>query len=378
MRILHVIVSDGVAGAEKYLIHLLPGLKEYGITASLLVIYPVAKQKIFEQYASKFYDTDVTVTLIKSKSSFSPAVLTAVRNVLRSGYYDIIHSHLIRTDLLIYFASLLSFSKTVLLQTVHGYNELQLLQSINSNGIVKKDLFYYVQKFILKRFDYTFMISQSMADLFVKNKLYAKKQYVIRHGIYIDQSEILHSQQQFASPTILVAGRLADVKGQKYLLKALPAVLEKIPDVQLQLLGLGPAEEQLRRIAKDLKIEANVHFMGFQLNPYKFMQVAHVIVIPSIFEPFGLVYLEAMALGKAIISFETPISEEILKNNENAILVKNKDVNSLAEGIIKLLQDTPLRTMLGENARRVYTEKYTKDIMVKNTADYYHHIKGAK
>lgn len=96
---------------------------------------------------------------------------------------------------------------------------------------------------------------------------------------------------------ITTMGRLVPQKGQWHLLRAFPRVLEKYPDAKLMILGEGELDGTLREIAKGLRIEDRVQFLGYIKNPHSVIKKSTVFVFPSLFEGLGYALLEAMGCG---------------------------------------------------------------------------------
>jgi glycosyltransferase involved in cell wall biosynthesis len=106
-------------------------------------------------------------------------------------------------------------------------------------------------------------------------------------------------------PIVITSGRLTPVKGQWHLIRAFAEACRRVP-CRLVILGAGELEDDLRRLTKELNITDQVYFMGWQDNPFKFMSRAHLFVLSSLSEAFGLVLLEAMACGLPVISADCP------------------------------------------------------------------------
>ena len=166
-------------------------------------------------------------------------------------------------------------------------------------------------------------------------------------------------------------GRLEEFKGHYYLLKALPEVIEQFPDLVLLVLGEGSQKIYLQQQVKELKLEDHVIFMGFREDPYSFMTNSDIIVLPSLFEPFGLVFIESFALRVPLIAFDAPAGNEIIKNDETGILVPRNDSGILSEKIIYLLQYPQKREKLAANAFNRYRDFYNAFRMCKDTAAFY-------
>lgn len=102
--------------------------------------------------------------------------------------------------------------------------------------------------------------------------------------------------------TVINVGRLHRQKGQHHLIKAFKLVVEKIPDAKLAILGRGEQKEVLQNLVIRLNLQKNIMILDFDSNPYKYMKYAKIFVLSSYYEGLPNVVLEAMSLGKAIIS----------------------------------------------------------------------------
>ncbi|RJQ18407.1 MAG: glycosyltransferase [Nitrospiraceae bacterium] len=145
-------------------------------------------------------------------------------------------------------------------------------------------------------------------------------------------------------PIILFVGRLARVKGVDYLLRAL-SIVRNSAKVRCVLIGEGEEGENLRQLAEESDIAEDVLFLGRQRNPFKFMRMASIFVLPSLTEGLPYALVEALACGCPIIATNSPGggSAEILKDGEYGLLVPPGDENALADAVIKLLKDDKLR-----------------------------------
>lgn len=106
----------------------------------------------------------------------------------------------------------------------------------------------------------------------------------------------------FQKPTVITVGRLSEQKGQWHLIRAFREVTKIIPDAQLVILGKGVLYDYLLKLVFDLELEKNIHFLGFQRNPFKYLAKANLYVFPSLYEGFPNALCEAMACGLPVIS----------------------------------------------------------------------------
>lgn len=151
----------------------------------------------------------------------------------------------------------------------------------------------------------------------------------------------------FKFPVVINVANLNSQKGQWHLIKAFGKVKEKIKNAKLVILGEGYMEKELKCLAKDLGLEKDVHFLGWQKNPCKFLARSKIFVLSSVWEGFGNVFLEAMACGLPVISFDCPESpREILApagKEEFGILVPLGNEELLGQAIFKMLSDEKIQ-----------------------------------
>lgn len=152
-------------------------------------------------------------------------------------------------------------------------------------------------------------------------------------------------------------GRLDRWKGFHVLLDALPAVLERHPDATLLLVG-GPHEldpsyaKELSEQARRLGRNGRVRLVGQQPNPEEWMRAMDVFVHTSQNEPFGMVVIEAMALGRAVVASAEGGPTEVITDGVNGLLSPYGDERALAAAILRLLGDDQLRGSVGRAGRR--------------------------
>jgi len=136
-------------------------------------------------------------------------------------------------------------------------------------------------------------------------------------------------------PHLVAAGRLSREKGADVLLDAMPLVRAAISDADLTILGEGPLKPDLLEQRERLGLNEAVHLVGFQPNPYPYFKHADLFVLPSRFEGFGLVVIEALAVGTPVVASDCPGAlREILGDCPRARLVPPSDPKALAEGIV--------------------------------------------
>ncbi|MBN2098730.1 MAG: glycosyltransferase family 4 protein [Dehalococcoidia bacterium] len=183
----------------------------------------------------------------------------------------------------------------------------------------------------------------------------------IPNGVNLEDFEIPYTKeecrQRLGLPEdariVLFMGSLSPQKAPDVLVKALPAVVQSIPNVILLVVGTGAMRQKLEQLARDLDICRSVTFAG--LAEYRsrslYYKASDVFVLPSIEETFGIVLLEASASCLPMVVSDLPTFRWIIKDGYNGVVVKKGDQSDLARALIRLFSDDQLRTGLGQNAR---------------------------
>lgn len=158
-------------------------------------------------------------------------------------------------------------------------------------------------------------------------------------------------QQIFEQPTVLTVGRLDHQKAQEYLIAAHALLRAKGIQHNLAIVGEGGLLSALKQQALDLGVSDTVHFLGFQQNPYKFMNHATAFAFSSRFEGFGLVLVEAMLCGLPTVSTDCPSGpREVLGDGQYGVLVESENAQALADGLEQILCNPARRQQLSNLA----------------------------
>lgn len=158
------------------------------------------------------------------------------------------------------------------------------------------------------------------------------------------------------SPVVGLVGRLQRWKGIHVFLDAIVAARRAVPNLRGVVVG-GPHEtepeypEELRAQAERLGIGDAVRFTGFQPNPVEWMQAMDVVVHASDHEPFGIVVVEAMALGKPVVAGAGGGPSEIIATDKEGVLIPFGDAAGIAASVVRLLGDAAAARAMGEAAR---------------------------
>lgn len=181
---------------------------------------------------------------------------------------------------------------------------------------------------------------------------------------------------------LLFLGRLVWVKGVDKLIAAMPHVLQKIPNAKLVIVGIGDMREYLERMVQNLKLQDIVKFR-FEFIPEE-ERIAHyaacdVATFPSVYEPFGIVALEAMSMQKPVVVGATGVSgmrEIVVPSGQEqcGFHVNPNDPADVAWGIVNAVQDPQRRLQLGQNGRKKVLQEFSWDVIAKKTIQVYNEL----
>jgi glycosyltransferase involved in cell wall biosynthesis len=196
-----------------------------------------------------------------------------------------------------------------------------------------------------------------------------KKVTVIHCSIDLDRvrAETPAELPQARSSYILFYGRHIAVKGIALLLRAISELRDAFPAVDLKIAGNGPQSEGLHKLARELKVLRNVHFLGRVQELIPLIMRSSFVVLPSSYEACPGAVLEAMACGKAVIALDYPFSREIIDDSQTGLLTKPGNAHDLANKIELLIREEGFRRRLGESALHHVHRYFNWD----NTVDSY-------
>jgi glycogen(starch) synthase len=165
----------------------------------------------------------------------------------------------------------------------------------------------------------------------------------------VDDLDALRAR--FAAPDerlVLLVGRLVYEKGFQLALEALPGLVERVGNVRFMVAGSGTAEQELREQATRLGLDEHGTFLGWIGDDvlHSLYRIADLTVVPSIYEPFGLVALEAMASGCPCLVADTGGLREVVPNDDVGLRFRSRDPDSLGQMAERLLTDAELRDRL--------------------------------
>ncbi len=166
-------------------------------------------------------------------------------------------------------------------------------------------------------------------------------------------------------------------KGHEYLFYALKDILALYPDVRLHLYSFGGEEEDnIRKLSSGLCLDDYIFYHIGEKDLTQAYNNMDIFVFPSLEEGQGIVLLEAMSYGKAVVTTDIKGCGEVVRNGIDGILVPPADYKSLRDAIVKLIENKDLRKTLGENARKRAMREFSVEKMADEYENLYCHLLG--
>jgi len=215
-----------------------------------------------------------------------------------------------------------------------------------------------------------------------------KRVSVIPNGIDPDDlqaqnpAELERLRSEFAAPEeklVLLIGRLVYEKGFQLALEAMPRLVDAVPGTRFLVAGSGTHETELHRQAEELGLMDHGTFLGWIGDDvlHSLYRIADLTVVPSIYEPFGLVALEAMASGCPCIVADTGGLREVVVHEEGGLRFRADDPDALAEVAIRVLSDDELGQRLVADAYE-HVRRFDWGDVAEQTAAVYADLAGAQ
>lgn len=219
-------------------------------------------------------------------------------------------------------------------------------------GVIGRLIEKLYLKYIYKDIPYL-TISPSTKEELIKEGVSKENITVLPMGVTLPKK--INKVEKEKEQTLIYVGRLSKSKGIEDAIKALGRVTKVIPEAKLWIVGSGEKEYAnfLKEMAKKLKINHKVIFFGFVSNERKFnlMGRAHILLVPSAKEGFGLIVPEAARVGTPSVVYDVPGLRDIVTDRVNGIKLKKNTPDEIAKEVINLLKNDTLYRKLQSNAK---------------------------
>lgn len=359
MKILLLTTSLGMGGAEQVVVNLADELAVKG--HKVCIAYMTGPAIVLPTHT----DIKIVSLAMKSKAGIVSALLK-LRRLLREFQPDVVHSHMLHANILARLTRLIT-PMARLISTAHSSNE---------GGKLRMLAYRFTDSFA----DISTNVSEEAVEAFIKAKAVKRGRMVALHNgvainaftfnsharIRVRQSLLIGDDCRL----VLAVGRLHDAKDYPNLFKALELLSAGRLNYRLCIAGNGPLLPQLQALVLELGLADHVTFLGMRRDISDLMSASDIFVLPSAWEGFPMVVMEAMASERVLVVTDCGGVREAV--GETGFLVKPKDAKALANALQAALRLSACeRANLGFAARQRVAEKYSLDASVEKWLQLY-------
>ncbi len=327
MKVMHVLNSRIYSGAEKVVCQIIKAFR-----GEVEMVYCSPDSDIVRKMLE---EQDVTFLPMESMR------VSNLKKVIEAQKPDLIHAHDMRAS----FFSALCCGNIPLVSHIHN-------NAYDARGLSPKTIAYLLAGFKAR---HILWVSNSSYEGYAFHKLFAKKSSVLYN--IIDTEQIFEKKETDSNTyayDMIYVGRLTYQKDPQRLMRLCARMKEGKPDLNVAIVGTGELEAEVKGLCKELNIEENVHFLGFQSNPIKMVHDSKAMILTSRWEGTPMCALEAMALGTPVVSTPSDGMKDLIDDGINGYLTDDDAV--MADKLLKIMNDPDHRRELSENTRKKFAE----------------------
>lgn len=371
-RVIHLSKMTGAAGSEGHLLALLPGLRARGVDARLWML--VEPGNPVQDYVDRAEALGVPVERVIIRRHFDPELWRRLAVRLRDARPDLVHTHLIHADLYGIPAARWAGVRGVV-SSRHNDDRFRRWLPVR-----------VLSRWLWRQADAGIAISEAIRRFAIAYEgVSPQKIHTIHYGldpasVHAPPDARTRLRQELGlpadAPLVGSVCRLIEQKGLDNALDGFAQVAAEFPAAHYAIAGDGPLRGALEAQAARLGVADRVHFLGWRADAPAIFAALDVLLAPSRWEGFGLVFLEAMALGVPVISTRVSAIPEVIADGETGWLVPPDDPAAIAGALRAALADPDERCRRGEAGRARLESQFTVDAMVERTLAVYRGVVG--
>ena len=376
LKVLHIIDSGGLYGAESVLLNLMTEQTRMGLEHAIASI----GERHIEEKPLEVEAVRRGLKVKKFRMRPGPNLIGALQ-ILRFAHkegFDLLHSHGYKGNILFGFLPK-RIRKIPLVTTLHGWT--------SSDSLTRMKLYEWLDGFSLKFIDAVVLVNKAMlSNPGVKNRK-GIRMHVINNGIPAPNSATVFSptQQSLSTrqldrsiiefcrkgPTIGSIGRLSEEKGYRYLIEALHLLTQEGIDLNLIIIGEGDERAFLERLIEKLRLTDKILLPGYCPAAHDYLSYLDVFALPSLTEGLPITLLEAMQAKVPIVATKVGGVPDLLGGGNDGLLVEPRDPKKLADAISRIYHDPELRDKFISCAHKKVITDYTTEKMALQYLEVY-------
>jgi glycosyltransferase involved in cell wall biosynthesis len=371
IKVAHIIARIITGGADENTLFTVQGLNKDKYEVDLIIGEEFDKNILSKVKKNNF--NIIQIKGLKGKLNFfcDPIILLKLIKLLTKKRYDIVHTHTTKAGILGRIAAYIS-GVPIIIHGLHG----STFQAFNS-GLL--NWFLFLLERLTGRFtDAYISVSKVLSEKYVEKGIGKKENYyTVYSGMKLNkfcdvrerinygekQRELGINSKHFVIGNV---ARLETRKGHKFLLDAVKKVIIERKDCPLKLLIIGEGEdrEKLENYTRELNLEEKVIFAGYREDVEELMALMDIFVLTSLREGLPRVLVQAVAVGIPLVAFNVDGVSEIVKDNHNGFLIRPRDVEQLANRIVRYIDNKELVLLHGQKGREFIKGKWSIEDMV--------------
>lgn len=337
MRVLHLRQSRKMYGPEKTILGFCRGLAKFGCQSEIGLIYRSFRgDPEHHPMGEMAREQGICYEELDGRLSQFGKLVAGLQKRLQDQAVDVLHTHDYKADLVGILATRSMRRRPALVATPRHSESGWLLEALQ-----------WLDRQFLDRFD---RITESSEASFTKLSKDARLRGKMRLVLHGNEAGVFGKGEALPligeGPVVSMVGRLYEVKGHSYFLRAMAKVSERVPTVQVLIAGEGPLEAELKHLCQELGIATRVQFLGYRRDVDQILGASQVTVVGSQFETSCRTAMEAMHLGCPLVATPVGVIPGMIGDNEAGLLTEYGNVASMAEAILRMLEEPGLAKQL--------------------------------
>lgn len=368
MKVLHLISSGGMYGAEAVILNLSRILNEGGHSSEVAAFSNSANPNL--QLHERALQEGIQSHLIPCSGQVDRTALNTVREIVARSGADVVHAHGFKADVYAYLA--LRRMDLPLVSTCHTWYDTDWLVT----------LYGRIDRMVLRRFARVVAVSDEVRRQLLAAGVREDRIRMVRNGIDLRPFENMAPGLRLEmaagdTPIVGLVGRLAHSKGVDVYLEAAARVLSNGAQARFVVVGEGPDHTTLEHKIDELKLCGQATMLGRRDDMPAVYASMDIMVSASRQEGLPMAILEGMASGLPLVATAVGEVPTVVEDGRTGLLVPSEDVGALAAGIARLLHDPAERARMGTAARQRIREEYSADRMAEDYLRVYDEAKSS-
>lgn len=347
MKVLHVISSLGIGGAERLISDMLPQMKATGVDVSLLVY-----RRLYNDFEKKMEDAGVNIISLEVKSNYNPRIVFSLVNAIKG--FDVIHVHLFPALYQVALAN--TFVHKRLIYTEHS----------TTNKRRNKIVFRNLERIVYEKYSSIVSVSDDVQKSLMRwLNIHDHRFIVIRNGIDLKSYNIPPKKGDYPV-NLLMISRFVPAKDQETVIRAMRLIDKK---VHVVFVGDGETKQLCEELARKIGVAERCHFVGSQSNIPHYISKADVGILSSHWEGLPISSLEMMAGGLPVIASDVEGLRQVIGGA--GVLFKERDDQELADIVNRMVIDGNYRESVALCCQKRASKYDVKETVRKYLKLYY-------